>query len=152
MSQKLRIKLPVQALPVLLVVAVTGIFAPKHAFAAERVEVSAQIVPSNGGQHAELQITARVQPGWHIYSITQKAGGPKPTKINLVDSDQYRLLGQFVAVPPATVHHYEFWPDLDVEEHENQVTWSAPVEVLGSEGWRGVTIEGDVRGQVCKDL
>ena len=152
MSQTLRMKLPVQALPVLLVIAITGIFASKHALAADRVEVSAQIVPSNGGQHAELQITARVQPGWHIYSITQKSGGPKPTKINLVDSDQYRLLGQFVAVPPATVHHYEFWPDLDVEEHEDQVTWSAPVEVLGSDGWRGVTIEGDVQGQVCKDL
>lgn len=152
MSQTLRMKLPVQALPVFLVIAITGIFASKHALAADRVEVSAQIVPSNGGQHAELQITARVQPGWHIYSITQKSGGPKPTKINLVDSDQYRLLGQFVAVPPATVHHYEFWPDLDVEEHEDQVTWSAPVEVLGSDGWRGVTIEGDVQGQVCKDL
>ena len=144
MSQTLRKKLPFQALPVLLVIAITGIFASEQAFAADRVEVSAQIVPSNGGQHAELQITAKVQPGWHIYSITQKSGGPKPTKINLVASDQYRLLGQFVAVPPATVHHYEFWPNLDVEEHEDQVTWSAPVELLDSNGWRGVTIEGDV--------
>ena len=152
MSQTLRKKLPFQALPVLLVIAITGIFASEQAFAADRVEVSAQIVPSNGGQHAELQITAKVQPGWHIYSITQKSGGPKPTKINLVASDQYRLLGQFVAVPPATVHHYEFWPNLDVEEHEDQVTWSAPVELLDSNGWRAVTIEGDVQGQVCKDL
>jgi suppressor for copper-sensitivity B len=120
--------------------------------AADRVEVSAQIVSKEGGQQAELQITARIQPGWHIYSITQKPGGPKPTRINLVASDRYRILGKFVAVPPATIHHYDFWPDLDVEEHEDQVTWSVPVEAIGPEGWRGVTISGDIQGQVCKDL
>ena len=152
MLQTLRRNLPAQTLPILLVIVIAGVFAPKPAFAGDRVEISAQIVPSNGGQHAELQITAQVQPGWHIYSVTQKPGGPKPTKINLVASDRYRLLGQFVAVPPATVHHYEFWPNLDVEEHEDQVTWSAPVEALGGDGWRGVTIAGDIQGQVCKDL
>ena len=136
----------------LLVLAIAGMLASASADAADRVEVTAQIVPSNGGQHAELQIIARVQPGWHIYSITQKPGGPKPTRVNLIASDHYRLLGQFVAVPPATVHHYDFWPDLDVEEHEDQVMWSAPVEAIGPDGWRGVTIAGDVKGQVCKDL
>ena len=52
--------------------------------AADRVEVSAQIVSKEGGQQAELQITARIQPGWHIYSIAQKPGGPK------ADADQSR--------------------------------------------------------------
>lgn len=137
----------------ILIVAATALgWSAESSWAADRVEVSAQIVASNGGQQAELQITARVQPGWHIYSITQNPGGPKPTRINLVASDRYRLLGKFVAVPPATVHHYEFWPDLDVEEHEDQVTWSVPVEALGPDGWRGITISGDVLGQVCKDL
>lgn len=152
MLQTLRRNLPAQTLLLFLVIVIAGVLSPKLAFAGDRVEISAQIIPSNGGQHAELQITAQVQPGWHIYSITQKPGGPKPTKINLVASDRYRLLGQFVAVPPATVHHYEFWPNLDVEEHEDQVTWSAPVEALGGDGWRGVTIAGDIQGQVCKDL
>ena len=78
---------------------------PTSSLAADRVEVSAQIIASNGGQQAELQITARVQTGWHIYSITQKPGGPKPTRINLDASDDYKLLGKLVAVPPATVHH-----------------------------------------------
>ncbi len=106
----------------ILFVASTALgWSAESSWAADRVEVSAQIVASNGGQQAELQITARVQPGWHIYSITQKPGGPKPTRINLVASDRYRLLGKFVAVPPATVHHYDFWPDLDVEEHEHTV-------------------------------
>ena len=137
----------------ILFVATTALgWSAESSCAADRVEVSAQIVASNGGQQAELQITARVQPGWHIYSITQKPGGPKPTRINLVASDRYRLLGKFVAVPPATVHHYDFWPSLDVEEHEDQVTWSVPVEALGPDGWRGITISGDVQGQVCKDL
>ena len=141
---------------VLLVVAV--IFAAAFRFggegdlaAAERVEISAQILAQEG-KRAELQITASVQPGWHIYSITQQPGGPKPTRINVVASDRYRIAGKFVAVPPAVVHHYDFWPDLDVEEHEQKVTWSAPVEAVGSNGWQGVTISGDVQGQVCKDL
>ncbi|MDG2206706.1 MAG: cytochrome c biogenesis protein CcdA [Pirellulales bacterium] len=117
--------------------------------AAERVEVSAQIFPQQGAK-AELRITTKIIPGWHIYSITQKPGGPKPTRINLVASNRYRIAGDFVAVPPAVVHHYDFWPDLDVEEHEQQVTWSVPIEA--ENGWQGVTIAGDVQGQVCKDL
>ena len=81
---------------------------PSRLWAAERVEVSAQIVPQADGGRAELQITAQVQPGWHIYSITQKPGGPKPTRINLLASDRYRILGKFVVAPPATIHHYDF--------------------------------------------
>ncbi len=137
---------------VCVLIAPAFLSSPNSSLAADRVEVSAQIIASNGGQQAELQITARVQTGWHIYSITQKPGGPKPTRINLDASDDYKLLGKLVAVPPATVHHYDFWPNLDVEEHEDQVTWSVPVEALGPDGWRGVKISGNVQGQVCKDL
>ena len=44
----------------------------------ERVTVTAEVVAGKGDRPAELQITARTLPGWHIYSITQKSGGPKP--------------------------------------------------------------------------
>ena len=119
MLQHQRRNMHVRAALFLTVIA-TAYFSPLTSLAAERVEVSAQIVPSNGGQHAELRITAKIQSGWHIYSVTQKPGGPKPTHINLVATDRYRLLGKFIAVPPATTHHYDFWPDLNVEEHEDQ--------------------------------
>ena len=120
--------------------------------AADRVAVTAEIIAAKGDKPAELRITARMLSGWHIYSITQKPGGPKPTRINLVDSNQYRLLGTFQANPPPVIHHYDFWPDLDVEEQEGAVTWSAPIEPTGSQGFQGIVISGDVKGQVCKDL
>jgi len=114
----------------------------------ERVTVTAEVVAGKGDRPAELQITARTLPGWHIYSITQKSGGPKPTRINLTASDQYRLLGPFQANPPAVVHHYDFWPDLDVEEHEGSVTWSVPIEPTQSDDLRTLVISGDVKGQL----
>ncbi len=118
----------------------------------ERVAITAEVVAGEGDRPAELQITAQVLPGWHMYSITQKSGGPKPTRINLTASDQYRVLGPFQANPPAVAHHYDFWPDLDVEEHEGSVTWSVPIEPTQPDGLRTLVISGDVKGQVCKDL
>ena len=117
----------------------------------ERVTISARIVAAQDGKPSQLQITARMLPGWHIYSITQKKGGPKPSRINLDNSDQFRLLGAFVANQAAAVHRFEFWPGLDVEEHENTVTWSAAIEPVGPRGLAGLTISGNVAGQVCKD-
>lgn len=118
----------------------------------KRVTVSAEVVAGTDQRPAELQLTAQVLAGWHIYSITQKPGGPKPTRINLVASDQYRLLGKFKAIPPAIAHHYDFWPGLDVEEHQGLVTWSAPIEPLRPDGLRSLVISGDVQGQICKDI
>src|SRR5271154_6818089 len=38
------------------------------------------------GGHAWLQLTAKIQPGWHLYSPTTPPGGPIITTVKLNDS------------------------------------------------------------------
>ena len=75
-----------------------------------------------------VSITATVVEGFHIYSVTQKKGGPLPTVISLVDHESGIKLGGFTPDQPAEIHQYEAaYGDLDIEEHKGKITWTAPL-------------------------
>jgi hypothetical protein len=59
------------------------------------VSVDARLVPIAEGRTAQFVVTAKIKPGWHIYSLTQKAGGPIRSKLTLVPSDSFRLVEDF---------------------------------------------------------
>jgi len=46
---------------------------------ADPVTLSAQFTAATADRPAVLMITARIFPGWHVYSLTQPAGGPTKT-------------------------------------------------------------------------
>ncbi len=66
------------------------------------VSVKADFTAPTKGQPARVFVTATMKPGWHIYSISQVVQdlGPKPTKIHLAESADYRLTGAFQANRP----------------------------------------------------
>lgn len=73
-----------------------------------------------------VSITATVVEGFHIYSVTQKKGGPLPTIISVVDPAGGVKLGDFTPAQPAEIHQYEAaYGDLDIEEHKGKITWTA---------------------------
>ena len=43
------------------------------------VTVDAQFTGATAQRPAVLMITANIEPGWHVYSLTQPAGGPMKT-------------------------------------------------------------------------
>src|SRR5690606_37450614 len=51
----------------------------------EEPTFSAQFQIEKGSQAGRLQIKLQLPPEWHVYSLTQKKGGPLPSKI-AVDS------------------------------------------------------------------
>ena len=95
-----------------------------------------------------LEITATMDPAWHVYSLTQPPGGPLKSQIKLDPSDQYRLLGSFSPDHPPKQHYVDVF-DMNAEEFAGQVTWSAPIEVTGNVS--DLKITGFVEGQVCAD-
>lgn len=115
------------------------------------VRLTAEFTEATADHPARLYITAEIEEGWHIFSVTQKKGGPVRTTIRLTESDQYRLLEEaFTASPPPTIHRYpDAWPDLDVEEHEGTVTWYVPIELAAGINPADVKIEGKVTSQRC---
>jgi hypothetical protein len=112
------------------------------------VAIAAYFTIPHGGQFADLFITARLKPGYWLYSITQPSGGPHRTLIRLEDSSAFRLRGQFRAIqqPWREMTELPDWPVL--EKHPGCVTWHACIEFLPGMDPHKLTIKGAIWGQV----
>jgi thiol:disulfide interchange protein len=102
------------------------------------------------GRKGRLSVTAEIAPGWHIYSVTQRSGGPQRTEIRLQPSRDFRLAGAFAPDKPPDVRQLEFFP-VPVEEHRDQVTWTAPIELAEGVKPQGLRMAGRLGGQVCQE-
>lgn len=112
------------------------------------VEVTAAIEPGVDGKPDVLAVTAVLQDGWHLYSITQKPGGPLGTRITIADDSPRATTGPFVADPLPHVRQVDdipAWKGIDIEEHAGKVTWRAPL--AGGKG----NVTGSIRFQLCQD-
>ncbi len=118
----------------------------------EPVTVSARLIPATNERPAVLAVSANVAPRKHIYSLTQPRGGPLPTRIELEPSSDYRLLGPFRAHPEphSRVEQGPVWKGLEIQEHEGEVTWYAPLELTAGVDASSVEIEGTVNAEVCE--
>ena len=114
----------------------------------EVVQASAKILPADKDHPLRLQVSAKIQDGWHIYSITQKPGGPVRTKIKVAESPSFKL-GEFKAITAPSSHVEPLFDNLVVEEHEGTAVWEAPLTVTTGAG--GLNISGAVNAQACKD-
>jgi suppressor for copper-sensitivity B len=112
------------------------------------VSVRATIEPAAAGQPDVLAISATLEEGWHLYSITQKPGGPLATRIALAADSPRQAAGRFQPdVPPRShpVDDIPAWKGLVVEEHEGTVTWRAPLAAGRGE------VRGTVTVQLCRE-
>ncbi|MCP4195208.1 MAG: hypothetical protein GY768_31795 [Planctomycetaceae bacterium] len=114
----------------------------------QEIHITSSYKLTADGQFGELSVKADLEPGWHVYSVTQKSGGPMRTRI-VIDSKGIELLGPFQPDRQPTIKKTEFFK-VPVEEHDQQVVWTAPFRVQGSSG-NNLVIQGDVKGQVCNE-
>lgn len=116
----------------------------------ERLVLSSEFELSEDGTRGLLHVTAKLSGEWHIYSVTQKDGGPTRTTIDLEPSRDYQLAGKFVPSKKPKVKRLEFY-DVPVEEHPGEVTWTAPLRILNAVAAESFEIKGEVNGQICND-
>jgi thiol:disulfide interchange protein len=113
------------------------------------LELTAGVTPASGNKPAELSITAEIPAGWHIFSITQPAGGPTKTRIDLESSSQFQKTGDFKADPAPKVEHSDVYANIPIETHEGRVTWRAPIRLAVGVDPASVKINGTVFAQRC---
>jgi thiol:disulfide interchange protein DsbD len=113
------------------------------------VSVSAWLSPPADGKPARLSVTATMQPGWHIYSLTQPPGGPRATAIKLEPSSAYRLAGAFQPNVPPEKKQEPVFDNLMVESHHGSITWEAPLEIAPGVDPATLKITGAVNAQPC---
>lgn len=129
------------------------------------LEIDAAFRLAKGTHQGVLQVRAKIEEGWHLYSITQPAGGPVRTTIHVTaegaEVEQAGVKRSSELAPQ--VHVKEFTsrsdpevlpPDVfpvPVEQHAGQISWTAPIEFDSSLDPESVKLIVRVNGQVCND-
>ena len=114
------------------------------------VTVSAGFAVDGDNRTGQIAITAKIADDWHIYSITQAAGGPVRTKIKLGDSPDYQVTGDFKpSVEPKKHVDNEAFKGLTLEEHTGSVTWTAPIGLSEGADPATLRITGKLFAQTC---
>ena len=115
------------------------------------VQMSARYLVAATRKQGVLQVKASIAEGWHVYSLTQKPGGPTRSEITLANSDEYRLTGPFVPTSPPHVEISDVFEGVEVESHEGVVYWEAPFEIIKPIDPATLSIRGFLKGQACKE-
>jgi len=116
---------------------------------AAKMKIEASFSAPAEGQPAGLFIIATFEPTWYTYSITQAAGGPKPTRITVDPSPRYRVTGPFQAAPRPDKKQDPLFDNMLVETHHDKVIWYAPIELAEGVDPSKLTITGKVKAQLC---
>lgn len=117
----------------------------------EKVTFSASFTVDKSGKTGELKVTASVIPNWHIFSVTQPAGGPQRTLIRLESGyTGAKITGDFEPDSDWHAVEYDFY-DVPGEEHSGVITWSAPIEFAGGVNPTEEQILVRIDSQVCED-
>ncbi len=106
------------------------------------------------GSKTEGQLTVQLEitDGFHVYSVTQKPGGPIPSKINLDNKVVNAQLGAAIPNEPPELHDYDVFPDLVVEEHKRSVTWKASLQFSAAvENPEELKLNVNYSGLACTD-
>jgi hypothetical protein len=131
---------------------VIGQFEASAGIGVESATLTSQIAPATGDRPAILLLSVKIASGKHTYSLTQPAGGPLPSTIELEPSRDYRLLGEFRAYPPAhsRIESGPIWTGLEIQEHEGEFTWFAPLEISAGVDPATLDIKGTLQMSVCE--
>jgi thiol:disulfide interchange protein len=117
----------------------------------EPVTLTATFKVEKDSRRGALSITALIEPTYHVFSVTQPAGGPMRTRIAVTETDQFKLLDKNFQpdkpphVKPPTADGFK----VISEEHEEQVTWTAPMELAEGVDPAKLEIAINYSGQVC---
>jgi thiol:disulfide interchange protein len=110
-----------------------------------RTEQSA--VAAGGSFQAVLQ--ARLAEGWHLYSMTQPAGGPVPTTITIGDSQVFSLAG--AVVQPEAIVSFDENFGIDTEYFEGNADFVIPVAVSAQASAGRHPLPVRIRYMLCSD-
>jgi hypothetical protein len=101
------------------------------------------------GRTVPITVQADIAKGWHIYSLTQKPGGPIPLRLELVGAADVLVRGVIDAPKPERTFDKNF--GIETELYSGRPRFTIPVGVPGHSlaGVRKFQI--GARYQVCSD-
>lgn len=96
-----------------------------------------------------LALTATIDEGWHLYSLTLPAGGPIPTRITIPTGQEFAAAGD--VIEPATKSSFDSNFNMTLEYFEEKATFGVPLKASMAAGWGDVPARVAVSYQTCND-
>ncbi len=101
------------------------------------------------GETIRIRLAARIENGWHLYSMKELEGGPKPTRIAMPEGQPFTLAGSIQQPDPIKSHDPNF--DMDVEYYSESAEFVLPVKVAANAAAGSAKLQVTVRFQSCSD-
>ena len=98
------------------------------------------------GDILRLEVMARIDDGWHLYSLTQPAP-PDPTSIAVAEGQAFSLKGAVEA--PAPEKGFDAAQGAETEYYTGQVTFGVPVAAAENTAPGNYAVTIAVRWQAC---
>src|SRR5579864_7882812 len=100
------------------------------------------------GSHALGRLVAKVDPGWHVYSLTTPKGGPNPTTVTLAENP---AVASFKVYQPKPERKFDPNFQLDTETFADQAVLLLDVEFKKDAAAGPAELTAQVRYQCCND-
>jgi DsbC/DsbD-like thiol-disulfide interchange protein len=107
---------------------------------------SRQVAP---GATIPLTVQAEIAPGWHIYSLSQKPGGPIPLTLKLAAAADVEVHGSIKAPRPERIFDKNFGIETELYSGKPRFTLNVGVPRNSPKGIRKFQLAA--RYQVCSD-
>jgi len=101
------------------------------------------------GSAFNAQLTAKIEGGWHLYSLDQPDGGPKPTRVVVPTEQVFELADSIESPQPIKKHDENF--GMETEFFESAVTFTLPVRVAANAPAGQHKLKVEVRFQTCSE-
>ena len=108
--------------------------------------------PATAAANATISatVTAAIDPGWHLYSITQPPGGPITTTIVTPEASAFERVGDIRGPAPKTFNDPNF-DNLETEYYDTQAVFAVPVRAKATTTPGAQTLTIAARFQACND-
>ncbi len=136
---------------------VCGLAISAMAQLANPINLSAKLDPNpvKAGQTAKVTVTAKIDSGWHLYSLTQPAGGPRPTKITIDETGLFKASGKPTQPKPKVAADPNFsipgQPPFMTETFEGEAVFTLPIKVADGAPVGNQKLTVKFYFQVCND-
>lgn len=121
----------------------------KNGTSPDPVEFTVRISPTDAakGDTVTLSITAKLQSGWHTYSLTQKDIGGEPTEIDLATLRNLEAIDEDF-VPSKPPEKEDGTNNNVLEIYHDGVTWARTYKMTADEPG-AFAVAGEIRYQLC---
>ena len=101
------------------------------------------------GSTIEINLSAEVQEGWHVYGLTQAPGGPTPLRVTLDENGVVQIVTVKSVTASVTKHDPSF--DLETESYPGSFSLDVQTEVNQQAAAGDQSVPVSIRFQACND-